>query len=71
MITLTLKNKHLFNFNKSHEAFLSLVAKCLTETEFHDVKMDKRNSHRVRVTPFLNGKITNLKVIRILKEETF
>ncbi|RVE69936.1 hypothetical protein OJAV_G00082650 [Oryzias javanicus] len=36
------------------------IAKCLTETEFHDVKMDRKTSHKVRVTPFLNGKITNL-----------
>lgn len=39
-------------------------AKGLTETEFHDVMLypDKR-SHRVRVTPFLNGKITNFKTV--------
>ncbi|XP_074552932.1 interferon-induced 35 kDa protein [Halichoeres trimaculatus] len=39
-------------------------AKGLTETEFHDVMLypDKR-SHRVRVTPFLNGKVTNFKTV--------
>ncbi|XP_023813097.1 interferon-induced 35 kDa protein [Oryzias latipes] len=36
------------------------IAKGLTECEFHDVRMDKKTSHRVKVTPFLNGKITDL-----------
>lgn len=35
------------------------IAKGLTESEYHEVKLQKK--HRVRVTPFLNGKITNLK----------
>ncbi|KAM7387415.1 hypothetical protein PAMA_009843 [Pampus argenteus] len=37
------------------------VAKGLTHTEYHDVKLQQNKQHRVRVTPFLNGKITNLK----------
>lgn len=36
------------------------VAKRLTEEEFHDVMLLKKK-HKVRVTPFLNGKISNLK----------
>ncbi|KAF7227526.1 transcript variant X3 [Nothobranchius furzeri] len=35
------------------------VAKHLVETEFHEVKLNQ-TKHKVRVTPFLNGKITNL-----------
>ncbi|XP_029015118.1 interferon-induced protein 35 [Betta splendens] len=35
------------------------IAKRLTEVEYHEVKLQE-NNHRVRVTPFLNGKITNL-----------
>lgn len=35
------------------------IAKKLTSTEYHEVKL--QTMHRVRVTPFLNGKITNLK----------
>ncbi|XP_070837363.1 interferon-induced 35 kDa protein [Chaetodon trifascialis] len=35
------------------------VAKGLTDTEYHEVKLQQM--HRVRVTPFLNGNITNLK----------
>uniref|UniRef100_A0A3P8TSR0 Interferon-induced protein 35 n=2 Tax=Amphiprion percula TaxID=161767 RepID=A0A3P8TSR0_AMPPE len=34
-------------------------AKGLTETEYHEVKL-LQTKHKVRVTPFLNGKITNL-----------
>ncbi|KAM9746564.1 interferon-induced 35 kDa protein [Menidia menidia] len=34
------------------------VAKGLTKTEFHEVNLQTK--HRVRVTPFLNGKITKL-----------
>ncbi|XP_031174744.1 interferon-induced protein 35 [Sander lucioperca] len=36
------------------------IARGLTDTEYHDVKLQQK-THRVRVTPFLNGKITNLK----------
>ncbi|XP_040917809.1 interferon-induced protein 35 [Toxotes jaculatrix] len=36
------------------------IAKGLTDAEFHDVKLQQK-MHRVRVTPFLNGTITNLK----------
>ncbi|XP_060945415.1 interferon-induced protein 35 [Limanda limanda] len=36
------------------------IAKGLTEKEFHDVKFPKK-MHTVRVTPFLNGNIVNLK----------
>ncbi|XP_029292622.1 interferon-induced 35 kDa protein homolog isoform X1 [Cottoperca gobio] len=38
-------------------------ARGLTNTEYHDVKLqhNKQKMDRVRVTPFLNGKITNLK----------
>uniref|UniRef100_A0A3B4XWW4 Interferon-induced protein 35 n=3 Tax=Seriola lalandi dorsalis TaxID=1841481 RepID=A0A3B4XWW4_SERLL len=36
------------------------IAGGLTETEYHEVKI-KNKIHKVRVTPFLNGKITNLK----------
>ncbi|XP_032394669.1 interferon-induced 35 kDa protein [Etheostoma spectabile] len=36
------------------------IARGLTDTEHHDVKLHQK-THRVRVTPFLNGKITNLK----------
>ncbi|XP_026222553.1 interferon-induced 35 kDa protein homolog [Anabas testudineus] len=36
------------------------VAKGLTEKEYHDVEIQKKK-YRVRVTPFLNGNITNLK----------
>ncbi|KAK5884781.1 hypothetical protein CesoFtcFv8_018568 [Champsocephalus esox] len=35
------------------------IAKGLIETEHHDVNLQEK-MHRVRVTPFLNGKITNL-----------
>ncbi|XP_034749339.1 interferon-induced 35 kDa protein homolog [Etheostoma cragini] len=36
------------------------IARGLTDTEHHDVKLQEK-THRVRLTPFLNGKITNLK----------
>lgn len=36
------------------------IAKGLTDTEHHDVKLQQKK-HRVRVTPFLNGKIKNFK----------
>ncbi|XP_017274937.1 interferon-induced protein 35 [Kryptolebias marmoratus] len=36
------------------------VAKRLTENEFHEVKLNQ-TKHKVRVTPFLNGNITNFK----------
>nr|XP_019949992.1 PREDICTED: interferon-induced 35 kDa protein [Paralichthys olivaceus] len=35
------------------------IAKGLTEREFHEVELQQKK-HTVRVTPFLNGKITNL-----------
>ncbi|XP_041812754.1 interferon-induced protein 35 [Chelmon rostratus] len=35
------------------------IAKGLTDTEYHEVKIKQK--HKVRVTPFLNGNITNLK----------
>lgn len=35
------------------------LAKGLTETEYHEVKL-LQTKHKVRVTPFLNGTITNL-----------
>lgn len=40
--------------------FLQNLASSLTHTEFHEVHLQKKK-YRVRVTPFLNGKITNLK----------
>ncbi|XP_068581911.1 interferon-induced 35 kDa protein [Cebidichthys violaceus] len=36
------------------------IARGLTEKEHHGVELQKKN-HKVRVTPFLNGTITNLK----------
>ncbi|XP_061568664.1 interferon-induced protein 35 [Cololabis saira] len=36
------------------------IAKRLAEVEYHEVKLQKKK-HRVRVTAFLNGQITNLK----------
>ncbi|XP_036401291.1 interferon-induced protein 35 [Megalops cyprinoides] len=36
------------------------VAKGLTDTEFHEVGIEKKKKHRLRVTPFVNGEITNL-----------
>lgn len=36
------------------------IAKGLADTEHHDVKLQQKK-HRVRVTPFLNGKIKNFK----------
>ncbi|XP_071323483.1 interferon-induced 35 kDa protein [Trachinotus anak] len=36
------------------------ISKGLTDTEYHDVKLQQKK-HKVRVTPFLNGTITNLK----------
>lgn len=41
--------------------FLPSVAKGLTDIEYHEVKLQEKKTHRVRVTPFLNGKITNFK----------
>ncbi|XP_070779222.1 interferon-induced 35 kDa protein isoform X2 [Enoplosus armatus] len=35
------------------------IARGLTDKEYHEVQLPQK--HRVRVTPFLNGKITNLK----------
>ncbi|KAL0993325.1 hypothetical protein UPYG_G00106140 [Umbra pygmaea] len=35
------------------------VAKGLTDKLYHDVEFDKVKKHRVKVTPFLNGEITN------------
>ncbi len=42
--------------------FLPSVAKGLTDTEYHEIKLQEKKTHRVRVTPFLSGKITNFKV---------
>lgn len=42
-------------------SFVDEIAKDVTSKEFHDVLMDKKKTHRVRATPFLNGEITNLK----------
>ncbi|GAA6229849.1 interferon-induced 35 kDa protein [Lates japonicus] len=36
------------------------IARGLTDAEYHEVKLTQKK-HRVRVTPFLNGTITNLK----------
>ncbi|CAK6968841.1 interferon-induced protein 35 [Scomber scombrus] len=36
------------------------IASGLTETEQHEVKLQQKK-HKVRVTPFINGKITNVK----------
>ncbi|KAM6904809.1 interferon-induced 35 kDa protein [Xenentodon cancila] len=36
------------------------IAKGLAETQYHDVRLQNKK-HQVRVTPFLNGKIKNLK----------
>nr|QLA10405.1 interferon induced protein 35 [Oplegnathus fasciatus] len=41
--------------------FQNDIAKGLTDTEYHDIKLQEKKMHRVRVTPFLNGKITNFK----------
>ncbi|XP_035511355.1 interferon-induced 35 kDa protein homolog isoform X2 [Morone saxatilis] len=37
----------------------SSIAKRLTDTEYHEVELQQKK-HKVRVTPFLNGNITNL-----------
>ncbi|KAI3359633.1 hypothetical protein L3Q82_014023 [Scortum barcoo] len=37
------------------------IAKGLTDTEYHEVKLQNNKLHRVKVTPFLNGKVTNFK----------
>ncbi|KAM4598691.1 interferon-induced 35 kDa protein [Polymixia lowei] len=37
------------------------IAKGLTDKQYHDVKFESKKKHRVKVTPFLNGDITNLK----------
>lgn len=44
------------------------VARGLTDKEYHEVNF-KNKKHRVRVTPFLNGKITNLKVSIVLEKK--
>uniref|UniRef100_A0A8C4I210 Interferon-induced protein 35 n=1 Tax=Dicentrarchus labrax TaxID=13489 RepID=A0A8C4I210_DICLA len=36
------------------------IAKRLTDTEYHEVELQKKKKYKVRVTPFLNGNITNL-----------
>lgn len=41
---------------------LSLVAKGLTDKQIHEIEMDKGKRYKVKVTPFLNGEITLLKV---------
>uniref|UniRef100_UPI003AAC2780 interferon-induced 35 kDa protein n=1 Tax=Centroberyx gerrardi TaxID=166262 RepID=UPI003AAC2780 len=46
------------------------VAKGLTETQYHDVKLEKGKKHRVKVTPFLNGKITDLKTEQVVCPRT-
>lgn len=46
----------------AHETPSASVARGLTETEHHEVQLQKKTTHRVKVTPFLNGSITNLKV---------
>ena len=44
------------------ELVLSSVAERVTAKEHHEVKLKKKGASRVRVTPFLNGTITDLKV---------
>ena len=46
--------------------FTLSVAKGLSETEYHDLKL-KKGKHRVRVTPFLKGTITNFKVSAFIR----
>lgn len=41
--------------------FLLSVASGLTDIEQHEVKLQQKK-HKVRVTPFINGKITDFKV---------
>ncbi|KAM8825381.1 interferon-induced 35 kDa protein [Synchiropus picturatus] len=36
------------------------VSAALTETEFHDVLLQQKRTHRVRVTPFLHGRASRL-----------
>ncbi|XP_029912804.1 interferon-induced 35 kDa protein isoform X1 [Myripristis murdjan] len=37
------------------------VAKCLTDKLYHEVELQKGKRYKVKVTPFLNGRITNFK----------
>lgn len=41
---------------------LPLVAKGLTDKQMHEVEMDRGKRCKIKVTPFLNGEITLLKV---------
>uniref|UniRef100_A0A3B1K378 Interferon-induced protein 35 n=1 Tax=Astyanax mexicanus TaxID=7994 RepID=A0A3B1K378_ASTMX len=40
----------------------STIAKGLTDKQIHEVEIEKGKKHKVKVTPFLNGSITLLKV---------
>ncbi|XP_071398669.1 interferon-induced 35 kDa protein [Centroberyx affinis] len=47
------------------------VAKGLTEMQYHDVEFERgKKKHRVKVTPFLNGTITNLKTEQVVCPRT-
>lgn len=46
------------------------VAKGLTDREYQDVMLADRKKHRVRVTPFVNGRITNLETRTKLCSQT-
>ncbi|XP_012680090.2 interferon-induced protein 35 [Clupea harengus] len=40
----------------------STIAKGLTDKQDHEVEMEKGKRHKVKVTPFLNGKIANFQI---------
>lgn len=57
---------YVFGYLNTASHSLPLVAKGLTDKQVHEIEMDKGNKHKVKVTPFLNGEITLLKVGRTL-----
>lgn len=52
----------VFVYPNTASRSLPLVAKGLTDKQTHEIEMDKGKRYKVKVTPFLNGNITLLKV---------
>lgn len=56
----------LFGYSNTASRSLPIVAKGLTDKQMHEIDLDKGKKCKVKVTPFLNGEITLLKVRRTL-----
>lgn len=56
----------VFGYLNTASRSLPIVAKGLTDKQIHEIDLDRGKRCKVKVTPFLNGEITYLKVRRTL-----